>query len=249
MAPAFKGAVPVSVAAQDGVLLQGSWFEKGERCVLALHGIADARAGWFAPMFTAEGYSVLAPDSRAHGASGGDLVTYGLLEKSDVLLWIAWMKQHGCAKIFGMGESLGAAILIQAAGVGADLAAIAAECAYADLQEVAEYRVARMAGSIPGLSALFAKIAVHGATQWAHLRYGFDLTEVSPVRSFARRAVPALLIHGAEDVETPPLHSEQLAAVNRGADLWLVPGARHVGAYAKSPEEFRSRVLDWFARY
>ena len=37
-------------------------------------------------MFLEEGYSVLLPDSRGHGTSGGELVTYGLLEKRDVLL-------------------------------------------------------------------------------------------------------------------------------------------------------------------
>jgi alpha-beta hydrolase superfamily lysophospholipase len=47
-------------------------------CVPVLHGIADSRAGsiGFAPMFLNEGYAVLLPDSRAHGASGGQLVTY-----------------------------------------------------------------------------------------------------------------------------------------------------------------------------
>jgi fermentation-respiration switch protein FrsA (DUF1100 family) len=90
-------------------------------------------------MFLNQGYAVLLPDSRAHGASEGRFVTYGLLEKYDVLAWASWMKRAGCANLYGLGESLGASILIQAAAVQSVFAAIVAECPYADLREIAEY--------------------------------------------------------------------------------------------------------------
>ena len=66
-------------------------------------------------MFLKAGYSVLMPDSRAHGESGGEIVTYGLLEKFDVARWAAWARQHKCEKLYGLGESLGGAILLEAA--------------------------------------------------------------------------------------------------------------------------------------
>ena len=101
-----------------------------------LHGIVDSRAGsiGFAPMFLNEGYAVLLPDSRAHGASEGQFVTYGLLEKYDVIAWADWMKGTGCHSLYGFGESLGASILIQAAAVKPAFAAIVAESPYADLE-------------------------------------------------------------------------------------------------------------------
>src|SRR4051794_11675285 len=79
----------VSVMARDGARLQG-WFieshRSANRCVIVLHGIADSRLGsaGFAPMFLNTGYSVLVPDARAHGSSGGEFVTYGLEEKYDM---------------------------------------------------------------------------------------------------------------------------------------------------------------------
>ena len=65
---------------------------------MVLHGIGDSRQGsaGFAPLFLDQGYSVLLPDSRGHGASGGELVTYGLWEKYDVLDWARWLRQHDC---------------------------------------------------------------------------------------------------------------------------------------------------------
>lgn len=101
--------------------LRASWLEpKGhsDRCVLVLHGIGDSRASsvdYFAPVFLTNGYAVLAPDSRAHGESGGSIVTYGVLERFDTLAWAKWLRAKGCMKVYGLGESLGASILLQAA--------------------------------------------------------------------------------------------------------------------------------------
>ena len=75
-----------SIRAFDGIRLD-SWFiqpaVRNGNCVIVLHGIGDSRQGsvGYAPLFLDEGYSVLLPDSRGHGSSGGELVTYELREK------------------------------------------------------------------------------------------------------------------------------------------------------------------------
>src|SRR5881396_1988411 len=62
--------------APDGAMLKAWWFPSATpaNCVLVLHGIGDSRTGGagFAPMLLAAGYSVLVPDLRAHGESGGE---------------------------------------------------------------------------------------------------------------------------------------------------------------------------------
>ena len=100
----------MNIRAKDGAVLDG-WFVKpdkgtGARCVAVLHGIADSKSGaaGFAPMFLERGYSVLLPDSRAHGASGGEFVTYGLLEKYDVLEWTRWLRKEGCREVYGLAS-------------------------------------------------------------------------------------------------------------------------------------------------
>ncbi len=239
----------VTVVAQDGALLSASWLRSSRTdgdCVAVLHGIGDSRMGTagFAPMFLNEGYSVLLPDSRAHGESGGKFVTYGLLEKYDVIVWASWMKRAGCRKLYALGESLGAAVLIQAAAIQPIFSAIVAECPYADLREVAEYRVAG-----PGrMPPIVARVIVAGTLVYAALVYHLDLRQVSPVESIARASTPILLIHGLADVLTPPYNSIRLARANPRDPLWLVPKALHTGASLAAPEEFRKRVLNWFAR-
>ena len=244
------GVVTVVVRARDGASLSAWWLQPSKpngNCVAVLHGLADSRssARGFAPMFLNEGYSVLLPDSRAHGASGGEFVTYGLLEKYDAIAWATWMKKAGCHKLYALGESLGASILIQSAGVQPVFSAIVAECPYADLREVAEYRVRQMA-HVP---KFVARIVVGSSLIYADWVDGLDLHHVSPVESIAHASTPILLIHGLRDSRTPPWNSERLAHADPHAVLWLVPNADHTGASSAEPTEFRRRVLGWFAEH
>ena len=241
-------AVTVSIVAQDNAKLSAWWIKAAQpngNCVAVLHGITDSRINSlrFAPMFLDAGYDVLLPDSRAHGASEGPFVTYGLLEKYDILAWTEWMKGRGCGKLYALGESLGAAVLIQSAGIRPAFSAIAAECAYADLRDAAEFRVRRMLGMPAVLARPAAGMIVSSGEYYARWVDGVDLAHVSPVREIARASTPILLIHGLNDSRTPFSDSEKLESANPRNALWLVPNARHTGASVAAPEEFRRRVL------
>jgi hypothetical protein len=244
----------VSIRAFDGVQLIG-WFVppavSNGNCVIVLHGIGDSRQGsaGYAPMFLEQGYSVLLPDSRGHGASGGELVTYGLWEKYDVLDWARWLQQHECRALYGLGESLGASVLIQAAALGGGFHAIAADSAYADLQAIAETRVDQMFHLPPLLQSSVPWFLVHNSITFARYRYGVDLRQAAPLDSMRRTSTPTLLIHGLEDSRTPYWNSQALARASAQSVLWLVPNAEHTRAYAAAPNEFRRRVLAWFAAH
>src|SRR5258707_4629671 len=109
----------VLVTGSDGSNLQG-WFARpadaNGDAVILLHGVGDNREGMmgFAELFLSNGFAVLVPDSRAEGESGGDFPTYGLKESNDVHRWFEWLVMQQRPKcVFGMGESVGAAILLQ----------------------------------------------------------------------------------------------------------------------------------------
>jgi dipeptidyl aminopeptidase/acylaminoacyl peptidase len=239
-----------------------AWFvrpnESGTKgCVLVMHGISDAKSGsaGFAPMFLAEGYAVLIPDIRSHGRSGGQILTYGIYEKQDVLDWAHWLKkeQPECDRIFALGESLGASILIQAAATEpAAFAAIVAECPFADLRNIGQYRVNQLIRQqLPAMpdwvSRVAAKSIVGGGLIYARTRYGLDLVEASPLTAMQKTTTPILLIHGLSDEKTPSAHSRMLAeAGRRFVTLWLVPAAGHTAASSTVPDEFRKRVFAWF---
>ena len=85
----------VALTASDNAVLQAWYFRAGPstrnhgHAVILLHGVSDSRLGVvsIAPMFLSHGYSVLVPDARAHGESGGDVATYGVRERDDLRAW------------------------------------------------------------------------------------------------------------------------------------------------------------------
>lgn len=243
----------VQITAEDGSVLRGTFFPQSERCVLVLHGIGDSRLGaaGFEPELHKAGFAVLTPDARGHGSSGGDLITYGVLEQDDVRRWSAWMRREGgCHKVFGLGESLGGASLIMAAAGTEAFDAIVAECSYSDLSSIAAYRVGLLTGGPRWLRSAAAWPLVWSATLYTRLRYGIDLRRASPVEAVRRLRTPLLLIHGLADNRTPPEHSTRIlqSAPPGVARLWEIPGAGHTGAAQAAGARFWAEVIGHFGR-
>jgi uncharacterized protein len=157
------GRRAVQITARDGAVLR-AWLFTPEgsngSAVMVLHGISDSRAGvmGLARLFVENHYTVLASDNRGHGESGGGEVTYGLREADDVHRWVDWLiaSQHP-RNVYGMGESLGAGVLLQALGGERRFSAVVAECPFADFERVAEDRVAQR---IPGPAFARRSLAV-----------------------------------------------------------------------------------------
>ncbi len=246
----------VQIASFDGAKLS-VWFFRPEQgngdAVIVLHGQGDNRAGaaGFAPMLLRHHYAVLAPDARDHGESGGDLATYGLYEARDLSRWVDWLatqNYHGC--VYGLGESMGASILLQALPEEPRFCAVVAESPFASFREVAYDRMGQKVGAGPWAGRALFWPLVSEAFLYARLRYGIDFNQVSPANAVAATRVPVLLIHGMEDFNIPLRHCEAILKNHAGVmELWQVPGAGHTGAFGTEPEEFERRVTDWFASY
>lgn len=246
----------VSIQSTDGVELN-AWYVEPNRAngsaVILLHGITDNREGvaGFAPMFLNQGYSVLIPDSRAHGESGGTVATYGIRERYDVQGWSQWLKHHSNSCLYLFGESMGAAIALQATAVTPDLCAVAVESPFSSLREIA---YDRMAEHTPFGTWFWRGAAgrpvIEIALAYASLRYHVDLTQADPEEAMEHSKVPALLIAGTADHNIPMRHSAELMRTSGShASLWIVEGADHGGAVSVTGTEFQRRILDWFQQY
>lgn len=245
----------VKVKAQDGATLQG-WFvepspSKGPS-VLLLHGMGDNRAGMtgYAAMFLNAGYAVLLPDSRAHGLSGGDLATYGVLEREDVHEWLRWLRERssGCEYLFG--ESMGAAIALQAAAKDDTVCAVAVESSFASFREIAYDRVSQWTGLSIKASRVVGRPVIDMALLYIRAWYGVDLRKASPEEALSESSAPILIIADKADHNIPPRQATMLVHYAKPADsVWLVPKADHCGASTVAHQEFQSRVLQWFASH
>ena len=243
----------VSVTTPDAVTLR-AWIihphsANGDAAIL-LHGLADNRVGMtgYAQLLLANGFTVLLPDARAHGASGGPLATYGLLERNDIHQWfdfVAAQDHPHC--ILGFAESMGAAELLQSLAVEPRFCAVAAESSFSTFREIAYDRMGQPFHLGPWFGRTLFRPVVEFAFLYARWKYGFDMQQVSPEDSVATTRVPVLLIHGQIDSNIPPRHSRRIQARNPNVVLWEVPNAEHCGAISTAPQEFNQRLLTWFS--
>jgi len=246
----------VSLLTADGTNLK-AWLIQPTRdnsnAVILLHGLSDNRGGviGYARLLLAAGYSVLMPDARAHGESGGTLATYGLLERQDIHQWISWLEERKHpACVFGFGESMGAAQLLESLTVEGRFCAVAAESPFSDFREVANDRMGQTFRVGPWLGETLLRPVVGVAFLRAKQKYGLGMQQVSPEQALAGSQVPLLLIHGADDHNIPPRHSERiLRARPNHTEIWRVPGADHCGAISTAPDEFAQRLLNFYAQH
>jgi dipeptidyl aminopeptidase/acylaminoacyl peptidase len=239
------------IRTEEGLALRG-WFARAAKpnggAAILLHGVADSRRGTLlqARMLREAGYAVLLPDSRAHGVSEGPVATFGVLEREDVRRWCDWLAaQPGVERIYGLGISMGAAVILQSLAVEPRLRAVAAESPFYDFRAIGRRRLAQITRfEAPLVHAPMVEFGRY----YAKLRRGVDLAEASPAAALRGERRPVLLIHGTADTNIPLSHSRDLARANPGVELWEVPGARHVMCYRAAPEEYRRRVLELFSR-
>ena len=245
--------VNVSITTPDAVTLR-AWITRPRRsngdAVILLHGLADNRFGMtgYAQLLLANGFTVLLPDARAHGASGGPLATYGLLERNDIHQWfdfVAAQDHPHC--IFGFAESMGAAELLQSLTVEPSFCAVAAESSFSTFREIAYDRMGQPFHLGPWFGRTLFRPIVEFAFLYSRWKYGLDMQQVSPEDSVAATRVPVFLIHGQIDSNIPLRHSRRIQARNPNIVLWEVPHANHCGAISTAPQEFNRHLVAWFS--
>jgi dipeptidyl aminopeptidase/acylaminoacyl peptidase len=242
----------VQVAAADDARLDGWLFTPraaNGSGVILMHGVGDTRMGMtgHAPFLLDAGYTVLLPDSRGHGSSGGDMITYGVREAADIHLWAGTLlAQPGITRLYGLGQSMGAAILLESLPREPRFRALVADCPFATFEEIAFDRLAQQGFAGRALSWPVVPLGF----LYTRARYGVNLWSASPAEAVRNTRTPVLLIHGAEDDNIPPRHSRELHAVNPAAtELWEVPHAGHVASLITAPEVYRRRVTEWFRNH
>jgi alpha-beta hydrolase superfamily lysophospholipase len=245
-----------TITTADGLTLR-AWLIHPENsdgsAVLLLHGVADSRLGVTgqAELLLRHGYTVLMPDSRAHGTSDGLVATYGLLERDDIHRWVVWLRASEHPRcVFGLGESMGAAQLLQSLSAENGFCAVVAESPFATFREIAYDRMGQYFGIGPWLGRTLLRPVVELSFLYARLRYSLDMQQISPEDAASASNVPILLVHGTLDGNIPLRHCQRiLARTAPRTVLWEVPGADHTASLGVAPEEFERRVISWFAAH
>lgn len=245
---------PETITIDAGEVTLGGWYfdnPSNANCgLMFLHGFRGTRyhALYWTRMFWEHGCDVVAYDHRGHGDSTAAFHTYGYYEKEDAIAAMDWFAARAGlerSQIGVFGVSYGAATALQMAPLVPEIAFVAGDSAYSDLDEIIRYQAGEL---FPTL----APLVLPGALRLAEWRAGFDVEEVSPERSIAETEIPVLLVHSLTDEYTSATHSEEIYAQGDPSHTVLALtkwGAPHGRSIVTNPDAYRQIVDDFLAQY
>lgn len=221
----------MTIESPFGYKLEGLYFKNPkptENTIIIVHGrtqnmdVSVERYGW---LFLELGWNILVYDSRFHGRSGGNDISYGYYEKFDLDKWVDLVRILNPKGIIGVhGELLGAATALLHAAMNEKKQRVKfyiADCAYSDLKEILAYHL-KNDYHIPVFPILYYADLV------TKIRSGYFFGDVSPIKGIKNVDTPVLFIHGDADRYILPEMSEKMYEVKPGLrDIMIVRGAGH----------------------
>ena len=185
----------------DGLKLSAKYIKNdtSNNWVILVHGYtANAKSMLsLADKYYKKGFSILAPDQRAHGQSEGTYTTFGLKEKEDIKARMEWIiKTDPQAKIIVHGESMGAATtMLLAADNPENLLAFIEDCGYTSFYDM---QIDQLKGDLGFLAYPITFVAnIIGKIRFSSNFYK------SNIDSMKNTKIPGLFIHGQADRLVP----------------------------------------------
>lgn len=242
----------VELTAADGCPLRALWLpRKGAKaCLLLMHGYGAlpqsmcVTARWAAK----QGWSLLLPYARAHGKSGGEYCTLGLLEAEDCRLWAERARElSGGAGLILLGSGMGAFTALHALSkaLPSSVCAVVSDGAYACPREMLR-RVMKEELRMR-VFPLLQLVCLYAHLLWKTGPGSVDLRDSLKENS----RIPVLFIHGKKDMRVPFAWTEELhKACAAPKALWLSENAGHGAAsladsdaYFKQLRQFASPLI------
>ncbi|WP_411682626.1 alpha/beta hydrolase [Clostridium thailandense] len=239
----------INIQSSFGYKLAGTYIfnpKPTNNTVILVHGITASR--WesmkYADMYLDMGFNVLAYDSRYHGKSGGNDITLGFFEKTDldnIVKWVRWVNPNAIIGVHG--ESMGAVTALLQASLDQTKRNVnfyVVDCPYSDISELLAIKLAK--DEKPHLE-LAAKFILFYGNIIALNKSGFSLYAVSPIKAIKNIKTPIMFIHGSNDTFIPASMSLDLYLEKTGPkDIYISPGAEHAMSYFVNKSEYTAKV-------
>lgn len=248
----------MEIRSQEGLKLQGQYIHNGDvvraagepkKVVILSHGYTGY--GYkdliiFADFYARAGFDIIVIDQRSHGMSDGKLISFGALEKEDMIRWVraAIDKAGSDCEILLHGWSMGAAIIYLAAakGLPPQVKGLVYDCGYS-VMEAQFFYTAKKEMHIP--KALIWYI-LQAMKSWCRVLCHFDMSDSAPLFVARNMKLPIFFVHGAQDQTVPAWMGRKLYECTDHAayrDMLLVPGADHILSYARDRKGYEEGIL------
>ena len=226
----------IIITASDGVRLVGYFYERKKNApiVIFFHGLWSTGFLNGKPIYRItekHNWNLLLATLRAHGESGGNVSTLGVLEKYDCRDWVNWVvSEYGeQTPIFLMGISMGGAVALMSSDLGLpeSVCGIIDDAGFTSpLEMIKANSKEKIHHKI--LSDLFTQFVNVGTKIWG----GFDLKEANACVAVSKTSVPVLIIHGDKDKQAPVSMAYKIYdSCKSERELYIVSGSEHKDCY------------------
>lgn len=235
----------------DGLKLHATYFpaqdQQGkQKLVICFHGYTSQGMSDYIGLsdyYQKRGFAMLLPDARAHGASEGEYIGFGCLDRQDALGWVRWaVAELGEeTEILLHGTSMGAATLLMLSGLSLpeQVKGIVSDCGFTSPKEVFTHVLHSMYHLpafplIPGADLVNRKLA------------GYGMDECNAKREVEKAEVPILFIHGGNDTFVPCSMCDEIYehCVSKKRKL-IIEGAAHAESYYKDMESYEKALTEF----
>ena len=242
---------PMTVTSGDGLTLRGKYYEYTPDSPVEIlfhgyRGLSERDLCGAVQRCFAVGHSALLVDQRAAGRSDGHIITFGLRESGDALLWVqAAAGRFGAHRpVVLAGVSMGATTVLLAAGrdLPPNVVGVLADCGYSRARDIIKKVIRQM--------RLPAELLYPLVRLGAILYGGFDPNRADAVEAMKCCRVPVIFFHGDGDDFVPwEMSRENYEACAAPKRLVITPGAGHGLCYPVDTEAYIEAVREFDAAH
>ena len=237
-----------SIQTPDGLTLMGHYYEHSPNSPIELmfhgyRGTAERDLSGGVHRAIRLGHSAFVVEQRGSGRSDGNVISFGINEHKDCILWINFLiRTFGSdVSIILTGISMGASTVLMAAGnpLPENVIGVLADCGFTTAREMIKI-VVRSLKLPPSICYPFIRVG-------ARIFGGFALEETSALEAMKTCKIPVLFIHGDNDQLVPWEMSKQNydTCVCR-KELLIIPGAGHGLCFPVAPETYMNTMKKYF---
>lgn len=239
----------VTIISHDGKKLFGRYYHHADGLPVEIffhgyraNGLRDGSGSF--RLSGEAGFNLLIIDQRSTGNSDGNVITFGVKEKLDVLSWVDYViKRFGKdVRIILAGISMGASTVLMASELDLpeNVKCITADCGYSSQTQIIK-KVAKEMNFPVDILFPFVKI---GALVYG----GFNIDSRTPLDAVKNAKVPIFFIHGDCDTFVPCRMCDELyEACTSDKRKLIVKNAVHGVSFFVEHETYKDYLHEFFS--
>ncbi len=230
----------------DKVKLAGRYFDNNSTCTIFLfHGYRSNAPHDFCcavEMYLKMGFNVFLADQRAHGKSGGKLITFGVKESRDVLEWVKYVNKTFAPKqIILSGISMGATTVLLSLyhKLPENVKGVIADCGFTSPADI----IVKVGKDNYKINAEFFIPFLDIACR---ILGGFSIRNISTLEAVKKCDLPIFFMHGEKDNFVPcEMTKATYQVCGEKCRMFLSKEARHGMSFLTDTEALLNEIKDF----